>query len=274
MEENMSSMKTLIIKFGGASAASASAFGQLANLILDRSTTCQRVVVVVSAMQGMTDQLISLAQQVHPMPPQREYDMLLTVGERISMSLLAMALALKGREAYSLTGSQAGIITCNHHTEARIIEVRPRRIISLLEQGKIVIVAGFQGVSREGEITTLGRGGSDTTAVALALSVGADRVEFYKDVAGIFSGDPKIEPDARLYRTLTYSQALEIANAGAKVLHPRAIALAQKNRMPLFVRSFQEEGSYKSEGTHIFDSLQERSEELFFEEERACAYAK
>lgn len=260
--------KTLIIKFGGAAVAHAGAFSEIAKIILKRAQEYPRIVVVVSAMQGVTDQLIELAKQVHPAPPQREYDMLLTVGERTSMSLLAMALARQNGKAASLTGSQAGIITSQQHTEAKIIEVRPQRILSLLDKNHTVIVAGFQGVSRQGEITTLGRGGSDTTAVALGLAVGAERVEFYKDVAGIYSQDPKIDLKASLYKTLTYSQALDIAEKGikAKVLHPRAVALAQKNKMPLLVRSFQNELN-DCEGTYIAEEGSAKEALPLYEEE-------
>jgi len=250
--------KTIVIKFGGAAAATTEAFAHIAELILNRKEHYKHVVVVVSAMQGVTDQLISLAKQVHPNPPQREYDMLLTCGERVSMSLLAMALNLKHCGAASLTGSQAGIITCKTHAEARIIEVRPHRIESLLIQGNVVIVAGFQGVSRTGEITTLGRGGSDTTAVALAIALKAECVEFYKDVAGIFSEDPKVCPEALFYEKLSYNEALSIASNGSKVLHGRAIALAKQNHIPLRVRGFQHEHLHTGKATLI-----ESEENLF-----------
>jgi len=191
-------------------------------------------------MGDTTNQLIALAKQVHPNPPQREYDMLVSVGERISISLLAMALAAKGQEAVSFTGSQSGIITCPNHTNAKIIEVRPHRLRPHLDNGKVVIIAGFQGVSRFGEITTLGRGGSDTSAVALAIALQADQVEFYKDVPGIFNEDPKKNPDAKLLPTLTYEEALEITLKGAKILHSRCVSLAQKNNLPLYIHTFHE----------------------------------
>ena len=189
-------------------------------------------------MGDTTDQLLSLARDVHPNPPPREQDMLVSVGERISIALLAMALHLKGKEAISFTGSQSGIITSDKHSEAFILDVRPHRIIKALDLGKIVIVAGFQGVSAGGEITTLGRGGSDTTAVALGVALKACRVEFYKDVEGIYSEDPKKNPEAVLYPHLSFDQAIEIAEKGAKVLHPRCIRLASKNCLPLYVLSF------------------------------------
>lgn len=230
-------MKTLVMKFGGASVASPENFSSIADVILNRMNEFKRIIVVVSAMAKTTDQLIHLATQVNPDPPRREYDMLVSVGERISISLLAMALARKNRDAISFTGSQSGIITTDTHSEARIVDIRPHRLIPCLEAGKIVIVAGFQGVSLKGEITTLGRGGSDTTAVALALAFGA-KVEFYKDVPGICSEDPKINAHAVVYPKLTYQEALDIVKKGAKILHPRCIELAYKNQLPLHVLSF------------------------------------
>jgi len=241
-------MKTLVLKFGGASVAKPERFSQIADLILERSHHYKKVVVVVSAMGNMTDELLTLAREVHPSPPKREQDMLVSVGERISMSLLAMALDLKGKVAVSLTGSQAGIITTSNHAEAKIIDVRPHRVLKALEEGKIAIVAGFQGVSREGEVTTLGRGGSDTTAVALAVALGAEKVEFYKDVPGIFAEDPKKNPAAEFYSTLDYTRALEITQKGAKVLQSRCIDLAAKNNLPLHVLPFSRP---KESGTWI-----------------------
>lgn len=236
------------MKFGGASVATPDHFDRIASIIIERMKEYKRVIVVVSAMGKTTDQLIDLAKQVHPNPPSREYDMLVSVGERISISLLAMALASRGCEAISFTGSQSGIITTDEHSEARIVDVRPDRLIPCMDKGQVVIVAGFQGVSRNKQITTLGRGGSDTSAVALAVPFRA-KVEFYKDVPGIFSKDPKCCPDAQQFLNLTYDQALEIAKGGAKVLHPRAIELAKKNALPLHVLSFQEQGG--SSGTVI-----------------------
>ena len=187
----------LVMKFGGASVREAKSFITIADLIIERAKVHQESVVVVSAMGGATDQLLTLAQEIHPEPPRRELDMLISVGERVSISLLAMALSLRGREAVSFTGSQSGIITCENHTDARIVDVRPSRLLPILKKGQIAIVAGFQGVSRTGEITTLGRGGSDTTAVALAVALDAPVVEFYKDVPGS-SLDPQKDPKAQL----------------------------------------------------------------------------
>lgn len=241
--------KTLIMKFGGAAVKSPESFSLLARLILERKREYPRIVCVVSAMGGMTDHLISLAKQVNPSPPRREYDMLVSVGERISISLLAMALAAEGAHAVSFTGSQSGILTTDTHSEARIIGVRPTRLHPHLEEGKIVIVAGFQGVSETKEITTLGRGGSDTSAVALGVALGAEKVEFYKDVKGIFSKDPIHAPDAFFFHQLTYEEALHVVEqSGGRVLHPRAITLAQKNNLILHVRSFRERNG---EGTVI-----------------------
>jgi aspartate kinase len=244
-------MGTLVMKFGGAAVANPAQFSGIADIILMRSLNFPRIAVVVSAMGDTTDQLIGLAKQVNPNPPRREQDMLISVGERISISLLAMALALKNKEAISFTGSQSGIVTSSRHTDARIIDVRPFRLLPHLNSGRVVIVAGFQGVSREGEITTLGRGGSDTTAVALAVALEADRVEFYKDVAGIYADDPKKNPDASFFSSLSYDEALMIVQNGAKILHPRCIELACKNKIPLHVLSFQAPFKTSCEGTVI-----------------------
>lgn len=249
----MTHQNTLVMKFGGAAVATPEHFAHIANIIISRKADYQRIIIVVSAMGDTTDQLINLAKKVNPNPPRREYDMLVTVGERISCSLLAMALAYKGCHATSFTGSQSGIITCPQHTEARIIDVRPTRLLPLLESGTVVIVAGFQGVSK-GEITTLGRGGSDTTAVALGIALRASSVEFFKDVPGIFDEDPKKNPQASFLEKLTYSQALTVINKGGKILHPRCIQLAQKNYLPLKVRSFKTYGTHQdNECTLIYE---------------------
>lgn len=229
----------LVMKFGGASVATTESFLKIAEIIIQRSFVHEKIVVVVSAMGNTTDQLLELARQVHPNPPTREQDMLVSVGERISIALLAMALAYKGKEAVSFTGSQSGIITCENHSDAKIIDVKPKRLEEVLKKGQVAIVAGFQGVSRKGEITTLGRGGSDTSAVALAVALDAKRVEFYKDVPGIFDADPKKNGKAKLLQLLSYGEALKLAKEGAKVLHPRSIELAEKNGVELAVHSFQ-----------------------------------
>lgn len=243
---------TVVLKFGGASVATPEHFKSVAQIVLHRKKSYKKVVVVVSAMGNTTDQLIQLAQQVHPSPPRRELDMLLTNGERVSVSLLAMALDLVGDHALSFTGSQSGIITTADHNDAKIIDVRPIRLGPILEEGKTVIVAGFQGVSENGkEITTLGRGGSDTSAVALGIALNAEKVEFFKDVAGIFDSDPKKNPDAKLFHHLNYDEAFELVNKGAKVLHARCVKLAQKNNLPLHVVSFLGDELDKKTGTWI-----------------------
>lgn len=241
--------KTLIMKFGGASVRTPECFLKIAEIIIKRSLEYSRIVIVVSAMGEMTDELISLAKKVHPHPPRREYDMLVSAGERISTALLAMALSAKDKYAVSFTGSQSGIITTSHHSEARIIDVRPERLRSALDLGKFVIVAGFQGVSQDKEITTLGRGGSDTTAVALGVALGADKIEFYKDVQGIYETDPKMDPHAFLHRFLTHDQALSIVEkTGGQVLQPRSLKLALANALTLHVRPFE---NHDEEGTLI-----------------------
>lgn len=258
-------MKTLVMKFGGASVASLDCFSTIADLIALRINAYKRVIVVVSAMGETTNQLIQMAKKIHPNPPPREYDMLVSVGERVSSALLAMALAAKGHEALSFTGSQAGIITSNHHTEAKILNVRLHRIQHLLDTGKVIIIAGFQGVSETGQITTLGRGGSDITAVALAAATGAEKVEFFKDIEGIYSIDPKKDSTATLFEKLSYSQALDIVARGEKaVLHARSILMAEKNKIPLHVRSFL---LPTSPGTFIFENGISRSAIQFEEED-------
>ena len=194
--------------------------------------------VVVSAMGDTTDELIDLAHQVSPLPPGRELDMLLTAGERISMALLAMAIHNQGFEARSYTGSQAGVITTSTHGKARIIDVTPGRLRQALDEGAICIVAGFQGVSQDTkDITTLGRGGSDTTAVALAAALKADVCEIYTDVDGIFSADPRVAPNAKHIAQITYEEMLELAACGAKVLHLRSVEYARRFGLPIHVRS-------------------------------------
>jgi aspartate kinase len=232
----MSVQKMIVMKFGGASVATAESFHRIAEIIAGIKET--PIVVIVSAMANATDQLIALAKQVHPHPPPRELDMLVSVGERISIALLAMALSLKGIEAVSFTGSQSGILTDEHHTEARIVAVKPRRILQAVQEKKVVIVAGFQGVSRQGEITTLGRGGSDTSAVAIAAALKVSCVDFYKDVDGIYNSDPKIDSAAKKMAKMEYHEAKEMAARGAKVLHLRSILLAEKNGVQLRIRSF------------------------------------
>ncbi|WP_098039179.1 aspartate kinase [Estrella lausannensis] len=230
--------KVLVMKFGGASVAAPESFERVAEIIMERRTQYHNIAVVVSAMGDTTDELISLARKVNPNPPKREMDMLITVGERISIALLAMALAKNGVVAKSFTGSQSGIVTSHEHTGAKIVNVKPHRLHKTFADGHLAIVAGFQGVSTEGEITTLGRGGSDTTAVALAAAIGAPSVEFYKDVAGIFDADPKRHSQAVKFSSMTYEDAYKLVSRGAEVLHPRCIKLAEKNGVILQVKSF------------------------------------
>jgi aspartate kinase len=231
-------MGLIVQKFGGSSVADAESIKRVAARIAATKRSGQQVVVVVSAMGDTTDELIDLANQVSPMANGRELDMLLTAGERISMALLAMAISNLGLEARSFTGSQAGIITTSTHGRARVIDVTPGRIQEALAEGAIAIVAGFQGVAQDTkDITTLGRGGSDTTAVALAAALDADVCEIYTDVDGVFSADPRIVPTARKLKSVTYEEMLELAASGAKVLHLRCVEYARRFNLPIHVRS-------------------------------------
>lgn len=220
-------------KYGGSSLNSPARIKKVAEKIARAAELSHRIIVVVSAMGRTTDDLIALAHQVSPEPQRRELDMLLTAGERISMALLSMALNDLGYPAISFTGSQSGIVTTMSHTRALIEEIRPQRISEALEREKIAIVAGFQGVSREKEVTTLGRGGSDTTAVALAGIFGAERCEIYSDFPGLFSADPRIVPHAVLIPRIDHDEMLELAALGARVLHYRAAEMARRYRVPL-----------------------------------------
>jgi aspartate kinase len=228
----------VVQKYGGSSVADADGIKRVAQRIVVTRKAGHAVVVVVSAMGDSTDELHDLARQVSPLPPARELDMLLTSGERISMALLAMAIANLGLKARSFTGSQAGVITDDVHGKARIIDVTPGRISGALADGAIPIVAGFQGVSANGkDITTLGRGGSDTTAVALAAALKADVCEIYTDVDGIFTADPRIVPTARRIPAIKYEEMLEMAASGAKVLQLRCVEYARRYDVPIHVRS-------------------------------------
>lgn len=258
-------MRTVIMKFGGAAVSSADKFSHIADIIISRTMQYDRVVVVVSAMGDTTDELIKLAKSVHPNPPRREYDMLVSVGERISIALLAMALSLKNKEAISFTGSQTGIITCSNHANARIIDLKPHRILPHLDRGSVVIVAGFQGVSHCGEITTLGRGGSDTTAVALGVSLRAEKVEFFKDVDGVYDDDPKINKNAKLVPVLTYDESLAIIKRCPQVLQNRCIELAKSNNLLLHVLPFSHYDNPNHRGTIIFDESRPRETTVCFE---------
>jgi aspartate kinase len=228
----------VVQKYGGSSVANADGIKRVAQRIVATRKAGHSVVVVVSAMGDTTDELHDLAKDVSPLPPARELDMLLTAGERISMALLAMAIANLGLKARSFTGSQAGVITDDSHGKARIIDVTPGRITSALADGSIPIVAGFQGVSQNGkDVTTLGRGGSDTTAVALAAALEADVCEIYTDVDGVFTADPRIVPTARRIPAISYEEMMEMAACGAKVLQLRCVEYARRYEMPIHVRS-------------------------------------
>jgi aspartate kinase len=250
-------LSLVVQKYGGSSLADAESIKRVARRIVETRKNGNDVCVVVSAMGDTTDELLDLAEEVSPLPPAREMDMLLTAGERISMALVAMAIANLGHTARSFTGSQAGVITDSAHGKARIIDVTPGRITSALGDGHIVIVAGFQGVSQDSkEITTLGRGGSDTTAVALAAALDADVCEIYSDVDGVFTADPRIVPTARKVDRITNEEMLEMAASGAKILHLRCVEYARRFNMPIHVRSSfsQREGTWitpKDEGDDV-----------------------
>ena len=249
-------MGLIVAKFGGSSVADAAGILRVAKRIADTKRAGNEVVVVVSAMGDTTDDLIDLAKQVSPNPPGRELDMLLTAGERISMAVLAMAINDLGFEARSYTGSQAGLITDSTHGKARIVDVTPGRIQEALRENAIPIVAGFQGVSQDTkDITTLGRGGSDLTAVALAAALYADVCEIYTDVDGIFSADPRIAPRARQVPRITYDEMMELAAAGAKVLHLRCVEYAKRFDLPIHVRSSFSD----KEGTFVIADLNDQS---------------
>ncbi|MBN0041672.1 aspartate kinase [Cellulosimicrobium cellulans] len=231
-------MALVVQKYGGSSVSDAESIKRVAKRIAQTKRAGHDVVVVVSAMGDTTDELIDLAQQVTPLPPQREMDILLTAGERISMSLLAMAINSLGVKAKSFTGQQAGVITDAVHGKARIVDVVPHRIRETIERGQVAIVAGFQGVTQStNDVTTLGRGGSDTTAVALAAGLDADVCEIYTDVDGIFTADPRIVPSARKIDRITYEEMLEMAASGAKVLALRCVEYGRRYGVPIHVRS-------------------------------------
>ena len=243
-------MALIVQKFGGSSVADAESIKRVAKRIVETRRAGNDVVVAVSAMGDTTDELLDLAAEVTPIPAPRELDMLLTAGERISMALLAMAIKGMGVDALSFTGSQAGMITTAEHGSAKIVDVTPRRVREALDEGSVAIVAGFQGFNRgTGDITTLGRGGSDTTAVALAAALDADVCEIYTDVDGIYTTDPRVVSRARKISSITSEEMLELAASGAKVLHLRAVEYARRHGVALHVRSsFSNE-----EGTIVYD---------------------
>ncbi|HIE16847.1 MAG TPA: aspartate kinase [Dehalococcoidia bacterium] len=230
-------MALIVQKYGGSSVADAEKIKSVARRIAGTKEQGNEVVVVVSAMGDTTDELIRLARQITATPPERELDMLLSTGEMVSSTLMAMALSELGYKAVSLTGAQAGIETDTSYSRARILKVEPKRIVKELEKGYIVIVAGFQGITEDMDITTLGRGGSDTTAVALAAALKAQMCHIYTDVEGVFTADPRLVPDARKLDEIGYEEMLELATLGAKVLHPRAVELGQIYNMPILVAS-------------------------------------
>lgn len=247
-------MALIVQKYGGSSLESAERIRAVAERVVATRNAGNDVVVVCSAMGDTTDELLDLASQVNPTPPLREMDMLLTAGERISNSLVAMAVAAHGVDVQSFTGSQAGVLTTERHGNARIIEVTPGRVQEAVQQGKIAIVAGFQGVNRDTrDITTLGRGGSDTTAVALAAAMGADECEIYSDVDGVYTADPRIVPDARKLDRLCFEEMLELAASGSKILVLRSVEYARAFNVPLRVRS-----SYSNDtGTLVAGALED-----------------
>ncbi|GAA5163179.1 MULTISPECIES: aspartate kinase [Amycolatopsis] len=247
-------MALVVQKYGGSSLESADRIKRVAERIVATKKAGNDVVVVCSAMGDTTDELLDLAQQVNPVPPEREMDMLLTAGERISNALVAMAISALGAEAWSFTGSQAGVVTTSVHGNARIIDVTPSRVTEALEQGYVALVAGFQGVSQDTkDITTLGRGGSDTTAVALAAALNADACEIYSDVDGVYTADPRIVPDAKKLDTVPYEEMLELAASGSKILHLRSVEYARRYGVPIRVRS-----SYSDKpGTTVAGSIEE-----------------
>ncbi|MET3210594.1 UNVERIFIED_CONTAM: aspartate kinase [Paenibacillus sp. PvR008] len=230
-------MSLYVMKFGGSSVGDTERMKRVAKRVVEKQSEGHQCVVVVSAMGDTTDELIDQAKLLNEQLPARELDMLMTTGEQISIALLSMAIQQLGHEAVSFTGWQAGFRTESEHGRARITDIQPQRVLDALSSDKIVVVAGFQGMSAEGDITTLGRGGSDTTAVALAAAIQADACEIYTDVDGIYSTDPRIVKVARKLKEISYDEMLELANLGAAVLHPRAVEYAKHNRVPLIVRS-------------------------------------
>ncbi|HEX2232989.1 MAG TPA: aspartate kinase [Thermoleophilaceae bacterium] len=246
------SAETVVMKFGGTSVADAERIKRAAERIVQRKEEGNRVAAVLSARGHHTDELVEMAHEVSPRPHPREMDMLLSTGERISCALAAMVINDLGHEAISFTGSQAGIVTDTSHTKAKIVEVKADRIRSALEDGKIALVAGFQGVSTAFDVTTLGRGGSDTTAVALAAALGADVCEIFTDVSGVFSADPRIVPEARKLPVVTFEEMLEMSASGAGVLQLRSVEYARNHGVRIHCRSSFEDGP----GTVVVDEQQ------------------
>ncbi len=243
-------MPIIVQKYGGTSVGSVERIEAVADRVVHARERGNDVVVVVSAMGHTTDELLAMAAEIATVPDPRELDMLLTAGERIAMSLLGIAINARGCRAASYTGSQAGIMTDHQHGQAKIVEIRPRRILEALEAGNVVVLAGFQGLSvSQFEITTLGRGGSDLTAVAMAAAVGADVCEIYSDVAGVYTTDPRVDPTARKLQVVSYDEMLELAAAGANVLQSRSVEYARRTGVRLHVRSSfdDEQGTWVQE---------------------------
>ena len=230
-------MPIVVQKYGGSSVADVEKIRRVAERVMATRRAGYDVAVVVSAMGDTTDELLALARRVSPNPDRRELDMLLSAGERISMALLSMAIRELGGDAISFTGSQSGIITNDRHVDARIIEVRPFRVQDELARGRVVVIAGYQGVSYRREVTTLGRGGSDTTAVAMAAALGAEYCEICSDVDGVYTADPRIVPTARRAGTLSYEETQELAEAGAKVLNAQAVEFAKEKGIAIYARA-------------------------------------
>src|SRR5438045_3393778 len=230
-------MAVVVQKYGGSSVADVTRLRKVADRVMQTRRQGHDVVVVVSAMGDTTDELLALAKQVSPNPDRRELDMLLTAGERIAMALLSMAIREQGGNAISFTGSQSGIVTNDRHVDARIIEVRPFRVQDELARGKIVVVAGYQGVSYRRDVTTLGRGGSDTTAVAMSAALGAEYCEICSDVDGVYTADPRVVPAATRIGTLSYEETQELAESGAKVLNAQAVEFAKEKGIAIFARA-------------------------------------
>src|SRR5258707_14971533 len=230
-------MSIVVQKYGGSSVADVAKLKQVAHRVMRTRAEGHEVVGVVSAMGDTTDELLDLAKQVSPNPDRRELDMLLTAGERVSMALLSMAIRELGGDAVSFTGSQSGIITNDRHVDARIIEVRPVRVQDELANGRIVVIAGYQGVSYRKEVTTLGRGGSDTTAVAMAAALGAEYCEICSDVDGVYTADPRVVPAASRIGTLSYEETQELAEPGAKVLNAQAVEFPKEQSIAVYARA-------------------------------------
>ncbi|SFS73108.1 aspartate kinase [Marininema halotolerans] len=253
-------MGIVVQKFGGTSVGSVERIQKVAERVAQAHAKGNQVVVTVSAMGKTTDELVSLAKQMSDHPPEREMDVLLTTGEQVTIALLSMALMQKGLQAHPMTGWQAGIHTDAIHGKARIDHIDPNKIKKCLDAGEIVIVAGFQGISPDGEITTLGRGGSDTTAVALAASLKAERCEIYTDVTGVYTADPRIAPQASKLTEISYEEMLELANLGAGVLHPRSVECAMTHQVQLVVRSSfcEEDGTMVKEAGQMEEEMNVR----------------